>query len=201
MRNRTNGQGSQNGKSGVGGLLRGCQYGYTGQQLHFGIASFENRLLGSRHFLPCSCRALSHFLVCTGKLLARKPQAPEAKKETAPAVLRHSSVHRFSDGKNAWLFADTGAARTLDYFSTLNMPRRGRQEILLTNDVVDNHAAFATIEEAGAGVSIGAAYLFHRTGHHTMERWVSLVHIGAATTGSVRNYCLEKAHPATTSTP
>jgi len=141
------------------------------------------------------------FLFASGSYAQEKPEAPEAKKETVPAVPSRSNVHPFWDGTNAWLFTGTGAARTLDYFSTLNMRRRGRQEILLTNDVVDNHAAFATIEAAGTGVSIGAAYLFHRTGHHTLERWVSIVHISAATTGAVRNYCLKTAHPATTSTP
>lgn len=105
--------------------------------------------------------------------------------------------HRFWDKENGWLFGGVGAARTLDYFSTLNMRRRGRQEIFLTNDVVDNHAAFATIEASATGVSIGASYLFHRYGHHKLERWTSFVHIGLATTGAVRNYCLKTAHPAT----
>src|SRR5262249_5950479 len=59
-----------------------------------------------------------------------------------------ASPHRFLDKENRWLFAGVGAARTLDYFSTLNMRRRGRQEILLSNDVVDDHAAFASIEAA-----------------------------------------------------
>lgn len=105
--------------------------------------------------------------------------------------------HHFWDKENAWLFAGVGAARTLDFFSTLNMRRRGRQEIFLTNDVVDNHAAFATVEAATTGVSIGASYIFHRSGHHKLERWTSFVHIGLATTGAVRNYCLKTAHPAT----
>lgn len=105
--------------------------------------------------------------------------------------------HRFWDKENGWLFAGVGASRTLDYFSTLNMRRRGRQEIFLTNDAVDNHAAFAAIEAATTGVSIGASYLFHRYGHHKLERWTSFVHIGLATTGAVRNYCLKTAHPAT----
>jgi hypothetical protein len=103
-------------------------------------------------------------------------------------------THRFWDKENDWLFAGVGASRTLDYFSTLNMRRRGRQEIFLTNDVVDNHAAFAAIEASATGVSIGAAYLFHRYGHHKLESWTSIVHIGLATTGSVRNYCLKTAH-------
>lgn len=102
--------------------------------------------------------------------------------------------HRFWDKENDWLFAGVGAARTLDYFSTWNMRRRGRQEIFLTNDVVDDHAGFAAIEAAATGVSMGAAYLFHRYGHHKLERWTSFVHIGLASAGSLRNYCLETAH-------
>jgi hypothetical protein len=112
-----------------------------------------------------------------------------------PAVQsRSGGQHRFWDTTNDWLVAGVAASRTLDYFSTLNMRRRGRQEILLSNDAVDNHAAFAVIEAAGTGVSIGASYLFHRYGHHKLERWVSFVHIGLATTGSVRNYCLKTFH-------
>jgi hypothetical protein len=107
---------------------------------------------------------------------------------------RPEEMHRFWDKENDWLFAGVGASRTLDYFSTLNMRRRGRQEIFLTNDVVDNHAAFAAIEASATGVSIGAAYLFHHYGHHKLERWTSIVHMGLATTGSVRNYCLKTAH-------
>jgi len=102
--------------------------------------------------------------------------------------------HRFWDKKNAWLFAGVGASRALDYSSTLNLRRRGDNEILLTNDIVDNHAAFAVVEAAGTAVSIGASYLFHRSGHHKLERWTSLVHIGLATSGAVRNYCLPTAH-------
>ena len=104
--------------------------------------------------------------------------------------------HRFWDKENDLLFAGVAAARTLDYFSTLNMRRRGRQEIFLTNDAVDNHAAFAFIEVGATGVSIGASYLFHRYGHHKLERWTSIVHIGLATSGAVRNYSLKTAHTA-----
>src|SRR5262249_26618831 len=77
---------------------------------------------------------------------------------------RNLQEHHFWDRENGWLFAGVGAARTLDYFLTLNMRRRGRQEIFLTNDVVDNHPAFATIEAAVTGTSIGASYFFHHYG-------------------------------------
>jgi hypothetical protein len=108
-------------------------------------------------------------------------------------------AHRFWDRENDWLFAGVGASRTLDYFSTLNMRRRGRQEVFLTNEAVDNHAGFAAIEASATGVSIGAAYLFHRYGHHKLERWTSILHMGLATTGSFGNYGLKTAHFAATS--
>jgi len=126
-------------------------------------------------------------------LAASTAQLPPSSKENG------AQSHRFWNKENRWLFAGVGAARTLDYFSTLNMRRRGRQEILLSNDVVDNHAAFATIEAAGTGVSIGASFLFHHHGHHKLERWTSFVHVGLATSGAVRNYCLKTAHPKTVS--
>jgi hypothetical protein len=127
-----------------------------------------------------------------GKPATSLPSAPRPKVDAA-----NRDEHRFWDKTNDWLFAGVAASRTLDYFSTLNMRRRGRQEILLTNDAVDNHAAFAVIEAAGTGVSIGASYLFHRYGHHKLERWTSIVHIGIATTGAVRNYSLKTAHRVT----
>ncbi len=123
------------------------------------------------------------------KPAANIPAAPQPKPEATA-----TNQHRFWDKTNDWLFAGVGASRTLDYFSTLNLRRRGRQEILITNDAVDNHAAFAVIEAAGTGVSIGAAYLFHRYGHHKLERWTSIVHLSLATTGAVRNYSLKTFH-------
>jgi hypothetical protein len=135
-------------------------------------------------------------------------QAAPAEAQTPPPPIAMSPVgknqpverpreHRFWDKENDWLFAGVGAARTFDYFSTLNMRRRGDQEILLTNAIVDNHAAFAAIEAAGTGASIGASYLFHRYGHHKLERWTSMVHFGLATSGAVRNYCLKTVHRRT----
>jgi hypothetical protein len=116
---------------------------------------------------------------CTGLLALKNQSAPEE--------------HRFWELANDWLFAGVGASCTFDYFSTLNMGRRGRQEILLSN-ALDNHAAFAVMEAAGTGASVGVSYLFHRYGHHKLERWVATVHISLATTGAIRNYCLKTGH-------
>lgn len=163
---------------------------------------------GLGNYLPIACEAQEQ--------VAERPEAPGAgspqpgpREQVAPVGVRPSpskkqekaaarEAHRFWDRENDWLFAGVAASRTFDYFSTLNMRRRGRQEIFLTNEAVDDHAAFGAIEASATGVSIGAAYLFHRYGHHKLERWTSILHIGLATSGAVRNYCLKTAHFAAT---
>jgi hypothetical protein len=103
--------------------------------------------------------------------------------------------HPFWDKDNIVLFAGVGAGRVLDYLSTRHFRDRGVNEWLLTNHIVDNKPLFAGIEVAGAAASIGVSYLFHRSGHHKVERWVSVVHIGAAVGGSARNFTLKASSP------
>ena len=135
------------------------------------------------------------------------PSAPQPAGSATPADLQKSSdaskaanplapgVHRFWDRENDWLFAGVGAGRALDYASTLNLRRRGIDEVFLTNSIVDNHPLFGGIEAAAAAASVGVSYLFHRTGHHRLERWTSAIHFGVATGGAIRNYALKTPHP------
>lgn len=133
--------------------------------------------------------------------LPEKPAARQPEQQTPPATnpppLR---VHKFNDRKNLWLFGGIGLVRGLDFASTKNFRRRGRDEILLTNEVVDNSAAFAVIQAAAVATSIGVSCLLHRTGHHKAERVVSIVHISVAGVGVVRNFSL-KSRPVQPGTP
>jgi hypothetical protein len=123
--------------------------------------------------------------------LPEKPQPQRTPDAQVPTPTTSAPfAHRFWDKRNAWLFAGVAASRALDFHSTGNMRRRGRNEILLTNEIVDNKPAFVAIEAAGALTSVGISYLFHRKNHHKLERWVSYVHIGVTTFGAVRNYAL-----------
>lgn len=144
------------------------------------------------------------LLIAAPAAAADAPSVPEnVSKTTTVAVQPRNAVeapdspsmHRFWDRKNAWLFAGVATFRALDYTSTLNMQARGREEILLPDDVVNNRAGFAALEAAGAATSIGLSYLFHRTGHHKLERWVSITHISVAGFGAARNYALDSKHP------
>jgi hypothetical protein len=112
-----------------------------------------------------------------------------------PKAKSSTSTHPFWDRENFVLFAGVAASRGMDYSSTLNLRRRGDNEILLDNSIVDNHALFAGIEAAATITSVGVSYLFHRTGHHRLERWTSVVHIGVTVGGALRNYALPTRHP------
>ena len=121
-------------------------------------------------------------------------QTPTQISTAAPQASAPGTTHRFWDRTNDLWFAGVGASRALDYASTLNLRRRGIDEIFLTNSIVDNHPLFAGIEAAATGASIGVSYLFHRTGHHRLERWTSIIHFGVATGGAARNYALKTPH-------
>jgi len=103
--------------------------------------------------------------------------------------------HAFWDRTNILLFSGVAVFRGLDYASTRNFQARGRTEILLARDVVNNSAAFAGVEAAGAATSVGISYIFHRTGHHRMERWLSIGHISVTAFGVGWNYSLKSKHP------
>jgi hypothetical protein len=112
-----------------------------------------------------------------------------------PAPPTAPSTHAFWDRTNLALFSGIAVTRGMDYASTRNFQARGRQEILLPDDVVNNSAGFASLEAAATMTSVGISYILHRTGHHTLERWMSIGHISVTGFGDVRNYSLESRHP------
>jgi hypothetical protein len=121
--------------------------------------------------------------------------APNATLAALPATPAAPQEHAFWDRTNIALFSGIAVTRGMDYASTRNFQARGRQEILLPQDVVNNSAGFAALEAAATMTSVGMSYLLHRTGHHTLERWLSIGHISVTGFGDVRNYALESRHP------
>jgi hypothetical protein len=132
------------------------------------------------------------------------PASPE-KSGSNSAPVAPSAVptvpHRFWDRENILLFSGIAVMRGMDYASTRNFQARGRQEILIPDDVVNNSAGFASLEAAATMTSVGISYVLHRTGHHKLERWLSIGHIGVTGFGVVRNYSLESRHPTPAAQP
>lgn len=132
-------------------------------------------------------RTVAALLLLSSYLFAQDPAKP------APGAIPAAPQpeHRFWDRTNILLFSGVAVFRGLDYASTRNFQARGRTEILIPDDVVNNSAGFAGLEAASAATSVGISYIFHRTGHHKMERWLSIGHISVTGFGVVWNYSLE----------
>ena len=151
--------------------------------------------------LSCSrlVALLALVLVASSALCEAQAPSPETAKAvpSAPSATVKSEPppHRFWDRTNILLFSGVALFRGLDYASTRNFQARGRTEVLLPQSVVNNSAAFASVEAGGAAASVALSYLLHRTGHHKMERWLSIGHISVAGVGVVWNYSLKSKHP------
>jgi len=128
-------------------------------------------------------------------VLLISPLAGSQELQPRPSKYRMASEHRFFDRQNILLFSGIAVFRGLDYASTRNMQARGREEVLLPDDVVNNSAGFASVEAAATATSVGISYIFHRTGHHKMERWLSIAHISVTGFGVAWNYSLKSNHP------
>jgi hypothetical protein len=102
-------------------------------------------------------------------------------KSGEPATLPDAPSHRFWDRKNNLLFATSTAFSTADFFVTRNRLRNGGQELNPVTRVFAGSTAGLAVNFAGETVGVvGLSYLFHRTGHHKLERAVSLLNIGAS---------------------
>ena len=158
---------------------------------------WQSRVLHKRGFFP--------LIILLGGWMFSGSAASAQQVSSAPASLGPAPVeapktvvapaHRFWDRENILLFSGIAVMRGMDYASTRNFQARGRQEILLPDAVVDNSAGFASLEAAGTMTSVGVSYILHRTGHHKLERWMSIGHIGVTAFGDIRNYCLTTKHP------
>jgi hypothetical protein len=150
---------------------------------------------GARRFLIAICLA---GLLINLSAQAQQPelqtQNPSSALAPMPDAPSKTQPHAFWDRTNILLFSGVAVFRGLDYASTRNFLARGREEVLIPDDIVNNSAAFASLEAAATLTSVGLSYLLHRTRHHKLERWLSIGHIGVTGFGVVRNYSLESKH-------
>ena len=96
---------------------------------------------------PISARAQQPAANANASTPAPIPDAPS-----------RNPPHAFWDRTNILLFSGVAVFRGLDYASTRNFLARGREEILIPDDIVNNSAAFASLEAAGTLTSVGLSY-------------------------------------------
>jgi hypothetical protein len=138
--------------------------------------------------------ALLFFFLCLGapalaqqaSLALLQPKAIEASPFVRPAepiTLPEAPSHRFWDRKNSFLFATTAALSTADFVATRNNLQNGGRELNPVSRIFAGSTAGLAVNFAGETVGvIGVSYLFHRSGHHKLERAVTMLNIGASAT-------------------
>jgi hypothetical protein len=102
-------------------------------------------------------------------------------KSVEPVTLPEAPSHRFWDRENTFLFAANAALSTADFIVTRNNLRNGGQELNPVTRVFSGSTAGLAVNFAGEAVGVAAvSYLFHKTGHHRLERAASMLNIGSS---------------------
>lgn len=126
-----------------------------------------------------------------------EPGPVEAAMEPAPMVQTVQPVafpeagHRFWDRENSILFTTSAAFGAADFVVTRDNLRSGGQELNPVTRVFSGSTPGLALNFAGetAGV-VGISYFLHKTGHHRLERAVSMLNIG----GSAAAVTFDLAH-------
>lgn len=92
-----------------------------------------------------------------------------------------AAVHPFWDRENRLLFAGVGAAATSDFVVThANLASGGHELNPITRVFAGSTPALASNFALQTACVIGVSYMFHKTGHHKLERITSLVDFSAS---------------------
>jgi hypothetical protein len=105
--------------------------------------------------------------------------APLAKSLPSNPVRMVSEEHKFWDAKNTALFSTVAAFSAADFVVTRNNLNNGGRELNpLTRPFAGSTAALAANFAGETAGVIGVSYMFHRTGHHKLERLTPIVNFG-----------------------
>jgi hypothetical protein len=112
------------------------------------------------------------------------PARPAAIAPEPPVVIVPSQLparHSFWDGQNRALFATVGAFAVADFCTTrANLASGGKELNPVTRVFSGSTPGLAANFALETGSVMAVSYLFHKTGHHKLERITSFVNIGAS---------------------
>jgi hypothetical protein len=102
-------------------------------------------------------------------------------KSARPVMPIEAPRHRFWDRENSLLFATSAAFSAGDFLVTRSILQNGGQELNPVTRLFSGSTAGLAANFAGETVGVvGLSYFFHKTGHHKMERLVSVFNIGSS---------------------
>lgn len=114
------------------------------------------------------------------------PDAPSSSfvQPASPVIISPSGTgdrHKFWDKENSVLFAASAALSVADFAVTRANLQAGGRELNPMVRVFGRSSAGLAANFVGENIGvIGVSYFFHKTGHHKLERIVSMVDIGGS---------------------
>lgn len=94
---------------------------------------------------------------------------------------KEARPHRFWDRENRTLFALTAAGAAADFCVTrANLANGGKELNPVTRIFSGSTPALAANFALGTASVVGISYMFHKTGHHRLERLTSVINIGSS---------------------
>jgi hypothetical protein len=98
-----------------------------------------------------------------------------------PTLEQKPFEHRFWDRENRTLFAMNAALAGADFAVTRrNLDHNGKELNPLTSLLSGSTPGLAANFAIETGGVVGVSYLFHKTGHHRLERMTSYVNLGGS---------------------
>ena len=133
----------------------------------------------------CLFTLISAFAVCAHSFAQGPyPEAPTPVAPVAPLVAKSPTIvpeHKFWDRENRALFLTAAALNGADFAVTRANLQSGGQELNPVVRIFGRSTPGLALNFAGETVAVvSMSYLFHKTGHHRMERVVSAVNISAS---------------------
>jgi len=99
----------------------------------------------------------------------------------AVTAVPEARPHDFWDRENCLLFAGVATLATADFFVTRsNLASGGRELNPVTRVLSGSTPGLAANFALETGAVMGVTYLFHKTGHHKLERFTSLVNMSGS---------------------
>lgn len=145
-------------------------------------------------FRSIATTLITSALLC-GAALAQQPsmaafrmapfnrESMEASPLVSTPAPQAGDQHKFWDKSNYILFTAVAATSAADFAVTrANLSNGGRELNPVTRLFGRSTAGLAANFAGEAAGVVGISYFFHKTGHHKMERVVSLVNIGSSAT-------------------
>ncbi|HKW17015.1 MAG TPA: hypothetical protein VJO35_05855 [Terriglobales bacterium] len=125
--------------------------------------------------------ALAQNQIPDGNLIAFTPVAVQPVIAVQPFLPQAPFPHKFWDRENRLLFATTAAMCAADFSVThMNLSNGGRELNPLVRPFTVNSATLATNFAGQTAGVMALSYLFHRTGHHRLERLAPLANVATS---------------------